>query len=216
MPFIATNLTVLSAANGFTLWHYRTTDSRDQVQAPDYFAPASKQMRAGDIVMVQAADATLLLPMRAGNLTGSGLTVDTAGALPELRRSGNLPFKITLNGTVQTRAIILDPLPEALEPGASIPVAASILGNIANVTFRLVNVSGAVLATQNAAVGAGRATALFAAQAPGGGYRIIARNAADTAHSATSAPFAIGAPPRLLNENGRALLVEAGGQLLLF
>jgi hypothetical protein len=216
MPFIATNLTVLSAANGFTLWHYRTTDSKDQVQASDYFAPASAQMRAGDIAMVQAADATLLLPIRAGNLTGSGLTLDAAGAPLELRRSGNLPFRITLSATVQTRAIILDPLPEAFETGASIPVAASILGNIANLNFRLVNASGAVLATQNAAVSAGRATALFAAQASGGGYRIIARNAEDTAHSMTSAPFAIGTPPRLLTEEGRFLLVETGGQLLLF
>ncbi|MFN8982638.1 MAG: hypothetical protein ACK5X9_08920 [Alphaproteobacteria bacterium] len=216
MPFIATNLTVLSAANGFTLWHYRTTDSKDQVQAPDYFAPASTQMRAGDIVMVQAADATLLLPIRAGNLTGSGLTLDAAGAPPELRRSGNLPFKITLAAAVQTRAIILDPMPEAFEAGASIPIGASILGNIANLTFQLLNAAGAILASQNAAVSAGRATGLFAAQAPGGGYRIIARNAADTAHSTTSAPFAIGAPPRLLTEEGRALLLEAGGQLLLF
>lgn len=216
MPFIATNLTLLSAANGFTLWHYRTTDSKDQVQAPDYFAPASTQMRAGDIVMVQAADATLLLPIRAGNLTGSGLTLDAAGAPPELRRSGNLPFKITLAAAVQTRAIILDPMPEAFEAGASIPIGASILGNIANLTFQLLNAAGAILASQNAAVSAGRATGLFAAQAPGGGYRIIARNAADTAHSTTSAPFAIGAPPRLLTEEGRALLLEAGGQLLLF
>jgi hypothetical protein len=151
MPFIATNLTVLSAANGFTLWHYRTTDSKDQVQAPDYFAPASTQMRAGDIVMVQAADATLLLPIRAGNLTGSGLTLDAAGAPPELRRSGNLPFKITLAAAVQTRAIILDPMPEAFEAGASIPIGASILGNIANLTFQLLNAAGAILASQNPA-----------------------------------------------------------------
>jgi hypothetical protein len=216
MPFIASNLTVLSAANGFTLWHYRTTDSRDQVQAADYFADASKQMRAGDIVMAQTADATIMLPIRTGNLTGSGLTLDAAGAPPELRRSGNLPFKITLAGNVQTRAIILDPMPEAIEPGASIPVGANILGTMANVTFQLVNALGTVLSSQNVAVSAGRASALFAAQAPGGGYRIVARNAADTSHSITSAPFAIGAPPRLLTEEGRILLLETDGQLLLF
>jgi hypothetical protein len=44
----------------------------------------------------------------------------------------------------------------------------------------------------------------------------LARNAADTAHSITSPPFAIGAPPRLLTEEGRALLLETDGQLLLF
>ena len=161
MPFIATNLTVLSAANGFTLWHYRTTDSREVVQAADYFAPASNQMRAGDIVMAQTADATIMLPIRAGSLTGSGLTLDTAGAPPELRRSGNLPFKITLAANPQTRAIILAPMPEAIEPGASIPVGASILGNIANLTFQLLNAGGAVLATQNAAVSAARGNSIM-------------------------------------------------------
>lgn len=216
MPFIATNLTVLSAANGFTLWHYRTTDSRDEVQAADYFAPASKQMRVGDIVMAQTADATIMLPIRSANLTGTGLTVDAAGAVPELRRSGNLPFKITLNGNPQTRAIILDPMPESIEPGASIPVGASIVGNISNINFQLINAAGAVLSSQTAPVSAGRANALFAAQAPGGGYRIVARNAANTSHSITSAPFAIGAPPRLLTEQGHVLLLETGGQLLLF
>ncbi|MCA3367444.1 MAG: hypothetical protein INF79_17705 [Roseomonas sp.] len=166
--------------------------------------------------MAQTADATIMLAIRTGNLTGSGLTIDVAGAAPELRRSGNLPFRITLTGTAQTRAIILDPMPEAIEPGASIPVGASILGNIANITFQLVNALGSVLTSQNVAVSAGRASALFAAQATGGGYRIVARNAADTSHSITSAPFAIGAPPRLLTEEGRFLLLETGGQLLLF
>jgi len=39
MPFIATNLSVRSAANGFTLWHYRTTDSRAETQAAGHFTP---------------------------------------------------------------------------------------------------------------------------------------------------------------------------------
>lgn len=216
MPFTATHLTALSGANGFTLWHYRTTDSQAEVQAANYFAPASQQMRAGDIVMLQAADATMMLPIRAGNFTGTGVTLDAAGAAVEIRRSANLPFWLTLSGNAQARAIILDPMPEAIEPGASIPVGASILGSIANVTFELVNAKGTVLASQNAAVGAGRATTLFAAQASGGGYRIIARNAADTSFSITSPPFAIGTPPRLLTEEGGLLRLESGGQLLLF
>ncbi len=216
MPFIATNLSVLSTTNGFTLWHYRTTDTRDQVQAADYFAPASTQMRAGDIIMAQTADATIMLPFRSSDPAVAGITLDAAGAPPELRRSGNLPFRITLAANPQRRAIILDPMPEAIEPGASIPVGASIIGSIINLTFQLLNAAGTLVATQNTAVSAARATVLFPAQAPGGGYRIIARNSADTAHSITSPPFAIGAPPRLLTEEGRVLLLETGGQLLLF
>ena len=216
MPFIATDLTALSAANGFTLWHYRTTDSREEVQSADYFISAIQLMRPGDIVMAQAADATALLPIRAGNLAGAGLTLDAAGIPPEIRRSSTLTFKLTLSGATQVRAIILDPMPEAIEPGASIPVGVSILGSIANLTLQLINAAGTVLASQNAAVGAGRASAIFAAQSPGGGYRIIARNAADTAHSSASTPFAIGTAPRLLTEEGRLMLLETGGQLLLF
>jgi outer membrane protein assembly factor BamB len=34
MPFIASDLSALSAANGFTLWHYRTSDSRADTEAP--------------------------------------------------------------------------------------------------------------------------------------------------------------------------------------
>jgi len=48
MPFIATNLTVLSAANGFTLWHYRTTDSRTETEAAGYFTPAADRVRVDD------------------------------------------------------------------------------------------------------------------------------------------------------------------------
>jgi hypothetical protein len=216
MPFIATNLTVLSAANGFTLWHYRTSESQAQVQTADYFVPAGPQMRSGDIVMLQAADATTLLPLRAGNLTGTGVTIDALGTPVEIRRSANLPFRLTLSGSTQPRAIILDPMPEAIEPGASIPFGANILGQITNLTVQIVNSLGAVLAQQNVAVGGGRASGLFPAQASGGGYRIVARNAADTSHSITSPPFAIGTPPRLLTEEGRSLLLETGGQLLLF
>ena len=67
MPFIATNLSPLSAANGFTQWHYRTTDSRADTEAAGYFAPAVGRLRVGDIVLVQARDATTMLPIYGGN-----------------------------------------------------------------------------------------------------------------------------------------------------
>jgi hypothetical protein len=118
--------------------------------------------------------------------------------------------------SAEARAITIDPMPNAVEPGASIPVGASILGSITNITFQLRNAAGTVIATQSSAVTAGRASTLFPAQTSGGGYRILARNTADTSHSSLSAPFAIGTPPRLLNEEGGILLLEDGGQLLLF
>jgi hypothetical protein len=216
MPFITTNLSVLSAANGFTLWHYRTTDSRTETEAAGYFASAADRVRVGDIIMVQAADGTIMLPVRSGNLTGAAVVLDTLGTPPEIQRSANLPFTVTLSANAEARAIIIDPMPNAVEPGASIPAGVSILGNISDITFQLRNAAGTVIATQSSSVTAGRATTLFPAQASGGGYRILARNTADTSHSSLSEPFAIGMPPRLLNEIGGVLLLEDGGQLLLF
>ncbi|MCA3419116.1 MAG: hypothetical protein INF88_09455 [Roseomonas sp.] len=216
MPFIATSLSPLSAANGFTLWHYRTSDTRAETEAPGYFAPAADRVRTGDIILAQANDGSTMLPVRAGNLTGAAVVLDSLGAPPTIQRSGNLPFRQTLTGTAEARAITIDPMPNAIEPGASIPVGATVQGSITDITFQLRNAAGIVLATQSSPVTNGRATTLFPAQASGGGYRILARNAADTNHSALSAPFAIGMPPRLLNEEGGVLLLENDGQLLLF
>lgn len=216
MPFIATNLTVLSAANSFTLWHYRTADSRAETEAPGYFAPAAERARVGDIILVQASDGTTMLPLRHGNLTGAAVVLNAYGEPPSFQRSANLPFSLTLTANPEARAIVFDTLPDAIEPGASIPVAVTIIGNIGNVTFQLRNLAGTVLATLSASVADRRASVLFPAQAPGGGYRIRANNTADTSHATLSAPFAIGSPPRLLNEEGGILLLEQGGQLLLF
>ena len=216
MPFTATNLSALSAANGFTLWHYRTTDSRADTEAAGYFTPAAVQVRVGDIILVQANDGTTMLPVRTGNVTGAAMVLDTSGTPAEIQRSGYLPFTVTLSANAEARAITIDPMPNAVESGASIPVGAAIIGNITDITFQLLNAAGTVMASQSSAVTAGRANTLFPAQASGGGYRILARNTADTNHSVLSAPFAIGTPPRLLNENGGILLLEDGGQLLLF
>ena len=142
--------------------------------------------------------------------------LDAAGTPLEIQRSGFLPFSVTMSASAEARAITLDPMPNAIESGASIPVGATILGSITNITFQLRNAVGTVLATQSSPVTNGRASTLFPAQASGGGYRILARNTADTNHSTLSAPFAIGIPPRLLNEEGGVLLLEDGGQLLLF
>lgn len=216
MPFIATNLTVLSAANGFTLWHYRTTDLRAEAEAPGYFTPAAERARVGDIILVQANDGTAMLPLRSGNITGAPVVLDALGAPPTIQRSANLPFSLGLTANPEARAITFDAFPEAIEPGASIPVAVTILGNISNITFQLRNMAGTVLATLSAAVANRRASVLFPAQAPGGGYHIRAYNTADVSHAIISVPFAIGAPPRLLTEDSGILLLEQGGQLLLF
>lgn len=51
-----TSLSVLSYANGFTLWHYRTTDTASTVRTPEYFAPARDMLRANDLIIINAID----------------------------------------------------------------------------------------------------------------------------------------------------------------
>lgn len=58
MAFIRKNLSVLSYANGFTLWHYKTPDAQRDVRAPGYFDDARDMLRQADMLHVNAGDAT--------------------------------------------------------------------------------------------------------------------------------------------------------------
>ena len=48
------DLSAIAYANGFTLWHYRTSDGAADVDNVGYFNPASKMLRAGDFILVNA------------------------------------------------------------------------------------------------------------------------------------------------------------------
>jgi hypothetical protein len=57
MAFTIRNLSVLSYANGFTLWHYKAGGDRlEQVAERNFFADASDMLAEGDLMMVSAAD----------------------------------------------------------------------------------------------------------------------------------------------------------------
>jgi hypothetical protein len=51
MAFAARNLSVLSYANGFTLWHYTTTDTNATAIGAGYFNAASDMLRKGDLIV---------------------------------------------------------------------------------------------------------------------------------------------------------------------
>lgn len=51
MAFAARNLSVLSYANGFTLWHYTSTDNNTAVTTANYFNSASDMLRKGDLII---------------------------------------------------------------------------------------------------------------------------------------------------------------------
>ena len=50
MAYSASNLTPLATGNGFTLWHYTTTDAQSVVRAAGYFNDASDIMNVGDLI----------------------------------------------------------------------------------------------------------------------------------------------------------------------
>lgn len=50
MAFQSKDLSVLAYANGFTLWHYATTDTAASVDSAGYFNDASDMLRVGDML----------------------------------------------------------------------------------------------------------------------------------------------------------------------
>ena len=54
MAYDASNLSALTYANGFTLWHYRTPDSAIDVDTSGYFNEAASMLRVGDFIFANA------------------------------------------------------------------------------------------------------------------------------------------------------------------
>lgn len=55
MAYDPNNLSALVYANGFTCWHYKTTDSLQDVDLQDYFNLAHFMLRTGDFIFVNAS-----------------------------------------------------------------------------------------------------------------------------------------------------------------
>ncbi|MEK0081729.1 hypothetical protein [Benzoatithermus flavus] len=53
------DLSAIAYANGFTLWHYRTGDSAADVDNAGYFNEASRMLRVGDFILLNAGQGTL-------------------------------------------------------------------------------------------------------------------------------------------------------------
>lgn len=66
MAFSPGNLSVLTYANGFTLWHYKAGDDLYTVLAENYFAPALDILAVGDIVMLSWNAGSTILSVGAG------------------------------------------------------------------------------------------------------------------------------------------------------
>jgi hypothetical protein len=74
MAFALRNLSVLAYANGFTLWHYKsTTDKLTQTTKTGYFADAADLLAEGDMVMLSAAEGGKIAA-----ITGQGKSIALA------------------------------------------------------------------------------------------------------------------------------------------
>lgn len=51
MAYDPKNLSVLAYANGFTLWHYTTTDTAAVADNAGYFNGAAEMVRVGDMIL---------------------------------------------------------------------------------------------------------------------------------------------------------------------
>lgn len=51
MAYNPSKLSVLAYANGFTLWHYSTTDTAASADTAGYFNKAADMLRAGDMIL---------------------------------------------------------------------------------------------------------------------------------------------------------------------
>ena len=54
MAYNASNLSALTYANGFTLWHYKTSDAAAVVDSSGYFNAAAAMLRVGDFIFANA------------------------------------------------------------------------------------------------------------------------------------------------------------------
>ena len=52
MTYLSKNLSVLAYANGFTLWHYATTDDAVTVEGASYLDEAADLLRVGDMILL--------------------------------------------------------------------------------------------------------------------------------------------------------------------
>jgi hypothetical protein len=74
MAYSTKDLSALTYANGFTLWHYKTADAAATVDTSGYFNEAAAMLRVGDFVLVNAAVTT-------NPSTGSAIAIGQSGVM---------------------------------------------------------------------------------------------------------------------------------------
>lgn len=214
MPFNHAALLPLLAHSGFTLWLYRTPDTRDQALAPGYFDAAASRLAWGDVILLQATDALTLTTIRPGPTVPGGVVLDTAAAPFRSSRSAAQRFSVRQVAGAVAMTVLLAPLAGGLVSNGTVQAAASVAGPVAQVNFSISDATGAtVRGPQSASVTAGVASASLPAPDAGSGYRLRVEAVGFPAVADASPPFAVSRPYTLLTEAAGQLLTEAGDGL---
>jgi hypothetical protein len=216
MPFDNAALTPLVTNSGFTLWLYRTADTRAAALAAGYFAPAAARLETGDMILLQAADAVTLTTVRPGDVVATGLVVDTSAAPFRVNRSAAQRFSVRTVAGAVAMTVLLAPLAGGTVAGGTLQAQAAIAGPVSQVAFSIRDATGAtVRGPQAAAVSGGAASASLPAPAVGSGYRLRVEAVGFPQVADTSQAFAVSAAYALLDQGGSALLLQDGSRLLV-
>ncbi len=78
MALDATNLTPLSTGNGFTLWHYTTTDAVAVVNTANYFLSEVARMNKGDLIICNSSTGGTMVVTLNQVLSQSATAIDVA------------------------------------------------------------------------------------------------------------------------------------------
>ncbi len=216
MPFSSAGLIPLIANSGFTIWLYRTTDTRAQALAAGYFSPAAAQLQAGDVMFLQASDALTLTTVRPNTVIAAGLVVDSSQVPFNVGRQAHHRFSAAQMANAVTAALLLMPLAGGFVVGGTIPAEAAVTGPITEVSFSIRDAGGATVGGPlSAPVTAGTASASLPAPAAGTGYRLRVEAVGLPDLFDVSPTFFVSQPFALLTQGGGALLLQDGGRLLV-
>jgi hypothetical protein len=216
MAFDNAALIPLIANSGFTMWLYRTADTRATALGAGYFAAAAGRLATGDVMFLQASDALTLTTIRPGTVVAAGLVVDTAATPFRATRSAAQRFSVTQAATALAMTLLLAPVAGGIVTGSTVAAQAAVTGPITQVSFSIRDAAGAPIgAPQSATVSAGVASASLPAPPSGFGYRLRAEAVGFPEIVGLSEPFMVSLPFALLAQDGFALLIEDGTRLLV-
>jgi hypothetical protein len=215
MPFDNNALVPLLTNSGFTLWFYRTQDSRAAALSAGYFSSTTR-LAAGDVIFLQAADSLTLTTVRTGTAVADGLVVDVFDAPFRVERGSAQRFSVRQMASAVAMTVLLAPLAGGLIAGAPMQAQAAVAGPVGQVSFSISDASGATVeAPEAVAVSSGSAKASLTAPPEGSGYRLRVEAVGNPQVADTSPPFAVSAPYALLEQDGDTIVAQDGSRLLI-